>query len=80
MARAAGDPREAFGRYEALLRPFIEGKQKSAAGFATTFAPRTAFGVALRNAMTRLLAVPPIARLLIGRTMRDDFALPDYDM
>jgi 2-polyprenyl-6-methoxyphenol hydroxylase-like FAD-dependent oxidoreductase len=45
LARAKGDHREAFRRYEQRLRPLIESKQKSAEDFAATFAPRTALGL-----------------------------------
>lgn len=75
-----GDWRAAFARYEARLRPFIEGKQRSARKFAGFFAPRTAFGLWFRNQATRLMRIPPVAnRLLIGE-IQDRFDLPDYRM
>jgi 2-polyprenyl-6-methoxyphenol hydroxylase-like FAD-dependent oxidoreductase len=77
---ADGNHREAFGACEAGLRPFIEGKQKSAAAFASAFAPKTRLGLWLRNKASRLMAAPVFADLLMGRTLRDDFELPDYDM
>lgn len=80
LARAKGDHREAFRRYEQRLRPFIESKQKSAEDFAATFAPRTALGLWIRNQATRLMNIPPLAGFLIGRTLRDDIDLPDYEM
>jgi hypothetical protein len=55
--------------------PFLKGKQESAAKFASSFAPRTAFGVAFRNVVTGLLRIPFAADLLVGRDLRDDFAL-----
>ena len=72
------DHAAAFARYEARLRPFIDGKQKSARAFATSFTPKTALGVWLRNQAIRLMALPGLAGLLIGPQMRDDFELPDY--
>jgi len=80
LARAGGDYREAFRAHEARLRPFIEGKQKAAVGFASTFAPKTRLGLWLRNKASRLMAVPLLADRLIGRAVRDDLELPDYDM
>lgn len=80
LGRAGGDHREAFRAHEARLRPFIEGKQTSAAGFASSFAPRTRLGLWLRNRASRLMAVPVLADLLMGRTLHDDFELPDYDL
>jgi 2-polyprenyl-6-methoxyphenol hydroxylase-like FAD-dependent oxidoreductase len=68
----------AFARYEQLMRPFIEEKQKAAAGFASSFAPKTAFGVYLRNLATRAMVIPFVAKLLMGRAIRDDISMPDY--
>ena len=80
LHRANGDYREAFRRQEQLLRPFIAGKQESAKDFASAFAPKTAFGVWIRNQATKLMTIPPVANLLMGRSLRDDIDLPDYDM
>jgi 2-polyprenyl-6-methoxyphenol hydroxylase-like FAD-dependent oxidoreductase len=80
LHRAKGDYRDAFRRQEQLLRPFVEGKQESAKDFASSFAPKTAFGVWIRNQATKLMAFRPIANLFIGRTLRDDIDIPNYDM
>jgi 2-polyprenyl-6-methoxyphenol hydroxylase-like FAD-dependent oxidoreductase len=80
LARAGGDYETAFHRHEEQLRPFIEGKQKSAEKFASAFAPKTEWGVWMRNHITKLLVIPPVADFLIGRDLRDDFELPDYRM
>lgn len=80
LHRAGGDHRTAFQRHEARLRGFIEGKQASAAGFAAAFAPKSALGVWFRNQVTRLMAIGPVADLAVGRGLRDDFELPDYEM
>ncbi len=80
LHRAKGDYREAFRRQEQLLRPFVEGKQESAKDFASAFAPKTAFGVWIRNQATKLMTIPPVANLLMGRSLRDDVEIPDYDM
>lgn len=78
LALADGDHGRAFAAYERRLRSFVEGKQKSARAFASSFTPRTALGVWLRNQATRLMAIPGVPGLLIGAQMRDDFKLPDY--
>jgi 2-polyprenyl-6-methoxyphenol hydroxylase-like FAD-dependent oxidoreductase len=70
-----GDHTRAFAAYQSRLMPFLKGKQESAAKFASSFAPRTAFGVAFRNVVTGLLRIPFAADLLVGRDLRDDFAL-----
>ena len=69
---------EAFARYEALLRPFLAAKQATAIRLAPSFAPRTAFGVRARNAVTRLFRIPALADFIIGRDLRDKLVLPDY--
>lgn len=76
---ARGDHRIAFARYEGRLRRFIAGKQKAAEGFASSFAPRTALGVAVRNKLTGLLSIPLVARWALRRGLRDDLELPDYE-
>jgi 2-polyprenyl-6-methoxyphenol hydroxylase-like FAD-dependent oxidoreductase len=68
----------ALQRYETSLRPFLAAKQKSALRFAGFFAPRTVFGMLLRNLATNLSALPIVGRLLIGGALRDDLELPDY--
>lgn len=77
---AGGDLATAFARYEQRLMPFLLGKQRSAAKFASSFAPSTAFGVAARNFVTRLLGLPFVANYVIGRDLRDDIVLPRYDL
>jgi 2-polyprenyl-6-methoxyphenol hydroxylase-like FAD-dependent oxidoreductase len=75
---ARHDYGEAFRRHEQRLRPFIEGKQKSARNFASAFAPKTPAGIWFRNQVTKLMVVPSIADFFVGRDVRDDFGLPDY--
>lgn len=78
LARAGDDHRAAFDRHKERLRAFVEGKQKAALNFASAFAPKTPLGVWVRNQATRLMAIPPVANLLIGRDLRDEIDLPDY--
>ncbi|MGA8005047.1 MAG: FAD-binding domain [Burkholderiales bacterium] len=73
-----GDFRAAFARYEQRLMPFLRRKQASAAIFASSFAPKTSIGITFRNVVTKLMRVPSIAELFIGRELRDDIELPDY--
>jgi 2-polyprenyl-6-methoxyphenol hydroxylase-like FAD-dependent oxidoreductase len=80
LDRAGGDYREAFRRHERRLRPFIEGKQESARKFASSFAPKTRLGIWVRNQVTRLLAIPPVARYFVGRAVWDNVELPHYEM
>ena len=80
LNRAGQDYREAFRRCEQRLRPFIEGKQKSAQKFASAFAPKTRVGVWFRNQVVKLMGIRLVADFFIGRAVRDDFDLPEYAM
>jgi 2-polyprenyl-6-methoxyphenol hydroxylase-like FAD-dependent oxidoreductase len=68
----------AFARYQELMMPFLKRKQESAAKFASSFAPKSAFGITFRNLVTRLLRIPFLADFFIGRDLRDEIKLPDY--
>jgi 2-polyprenyl-6-methoxyphenol hydroxylase-like FAD-dependent oxidoreductase len=78
LARADGQHAPAFGSYEALLRKYITGKQEGAERFASVFAPRTAWGLGLRNQVIRAFAIPGVARFAVGRDIADSLQLPDY--
>ena len=78
LARAGGQHAPAFGSYEALLRKYIAGKQDGAERFASVFAPRTAWGLGLRNQVIRAFAIPGVARFAVGRDIVDSLRLPDY--
>jgi 2-polyprenyl-6-methoxyphenol hydroxylase-like FAD-dependent oxidoreductase len=72
------DHAAAFARYQERLMPFVRRKQESAAKFASSFAPKTAVGIKFRNVVTRMLRIPFIADLFVGRALRDDVMLPGY--
>jgi 2-polyprenyl-6-methoxyphenol hydroxylase-like FAD-dependent oxidoreductase len=78
LMRAGGDHRTAFPRYENFFRPYVTGKQRAAERFAGSFAPRTRLGLFIRNQVTRLLAVPLVANLAMGRLLFDRLTLPRY--
>ena len=75
---SGGDVPAALASYEQRLRPFLAGKQKAALAMASTFAPKTGFGIWLRNMATQLMVIPPLADLMVGESVKDDFDLPDY--
>ena len=75
-----GDFATAFSRYEQRLMPFLRKKQQSAARLASSFAPKTSAGIVFRNQITKLMRVPFIADLAIGRAFRDDIALPSFGL
>ncbi|KDE97753.1 hypothetical protein Y900_002070 [Mycolicibacterium aromaticivorans JS19b1 = JCM 16368] len=80
LHRAGSDYRSAFDRYEARLRTFVEGKQKSAERFLPVFATRTRLGIWFRDLVMNTLDVLPRADLFLRRDLRDEFDLPAYAM
>jgi 2-polyprenyl-6-methoxyphenol hydroxylase-like FAD-dependent oxidoreductase len=78
LKRASGNYAAAFARYEEQLRTFIAAKQKAAVKFASFFAPRSRFGLFLGNQVTKLMEVPFVTELAVGREIRDSIELPDY--
>ena len=79
LNRAGHDYQAAYRRYEQLLRPSVEGKQKSVRYWASAFVPKTRVGVWLRNQVTKLMGFPPVNHYFLGRNLRDEFDLPDYE-
>jgi 2-polyprenyl-6-methoxyphenol hydroxylase-like FAD-dependent oxidoreductase len=80
LACARDDYRRAFDAYETRLRPFVEGKQAAAQKFLPVFATQTRLGIWIRDLVMRTMNFRPLADLLITRSMRDDFELPNYPM
>ncbi len=78
LHRAGGDHAQAFRNYEKILQPFLAQKQQAAMKFAGFFAPKNSWGLFLRDLATNAASLPFMAKLLIGRTFQDDFALPNY--
>jgi 2-polyprenyl-6-methoxyphenol hydroxylase-like FAD-dependent oxidoreductase len=79
LARSDGDYSVAFKNYERLFHPFVLRKQRAAARFAGSFAPKTKFGLYVRNKVTSMMSVPVIADLAMGRMLSDSIRLPTYD-
>jgi 2-polyprenyl-6-methoxyphenol hydroxylase-like FAD-dependent oxidoreductase len=79
LARASGDHVAAFASYETRLRALLARRQRDATGFISFFAPRTRLGLWLRTQGMRAMNIRPVFRALVGRGLRDDFELPEYD-
>jgi len=75
LDRAEGDFARAFTSYERGFRPFIERKQKSARAFASSFAPKTSFGLFVRDQVLKLCAIPAVGNFLMRRFVADRFVL-----
>lgn len=78
LSESRNDYAAAFARYEKRMMPFLLRKQESASKFASSFAPRSAFGISFRNIITRLLRIPFVVDFFIGRDLRDDITLGSY--
>jgi len=79
LAKAGGQHETAFRKYEGLLRAYIESKHAGAERFSAAFAPKSRWGLFLRNQVIRACAIPGLARLAFGRDIIDTLQLPDYD-
>jgi 2-polyprenyl-6-methoxyphenol hydroxylase-like FAD-dependent oxidoreductase len=78
LIQASGRHEEAFRNYEAILRGYIGSKQKGAERFSSAFAPKTRWGLFMRNQAIKTCAIPGLARLAFGRDIIDKLPLPDY--
>lgn len=72
------DHGEAFARYQARLAPLLRVKQDAAVGLGSAFAPKSSLQLFVRNVVMRLMAVPKVAGLAMGRSFRDKVALPPF--
>jgi len=78
LAKSGGYYEAAFHRYERILRPFMDEKQKAAKTYANSFAPKTRFRLFVRNQVLKALRIPGVAELTIGRSITDRLTLPSY--
>jgi 2-polyprenyl-6-methoxyphenol hydroxylase-like FAD-dependent oxidoreductase len=76
--RAGSDLARGLAAYEARLRSFVQAKQRAAVRFRGFFAPQSALGLRVRNALVNLLSAPVLGKRLLGRAVGDDLALPEY--
>lgn len=74
-----GDYDVALTRYQERMMPFLKRKQNSAAKFASSFAPKSAFGISFRNLVTRFFGLPLVMDFFVGRDLSDAVELPDYE-
>ncbi len=79
LAKSQGRYDVAFKHYEGLLRPFIVGKQEAAKTFASSLAPKTRFGLFVRNLVMKAFKMPGVAKFTFGRDIIDRLKLPDYN-
>ncbi|GAA1853937.1 FAD-dependent monooxygenase [Pseudonocardia ailaonensis] len=77
------DHRAAFARYEAVMRPYVDGAQQLPPGTPRIAHPRTRAGVALLRAGIRVVGSAPVKRLAgLGGSLfsppADKLELPQY--
>ncbi len=78
LSLTPNSPKTALARYEKLLHPFMLAKQEAAEKFATSFTPKTRWGLFLRNQIIRAFAIPFVAKLVMSGSLLDRIDLPTY--
>nr|WP_166175751.1 FAD-binding domain [Altererythrobacter segetis] len=78
LKRAGDDIPLALANYQRRLFHLMRSKQNGAMGMASTFVPKTDFGLRVRATAAKLLGIGWFADLVIGRSIRDQIDLPDY--
>jgi 2-polyprenyl-6-methoxyphenol hydroxylase-like FAD-dependent oxidoreductase len=69
---------EAFARYQQRLAPLLRSKQDAATGLGLAFAPKNRRQLLVRNTVMRLMGLPGIGDLVMGRSFRDAVELPTF--
>jgi 2-polyprenyl-6-methoxyphenol hydroxylase-like FAD-dependent oxidoreductase len=77
LARCS-DHSDAFARYHRRLAPLLRSKQDAATGLGLAFAPKNRFQLLVRNTVMRLMGLPKVADLVMGRSFRDAVELPTF--
>ena len=77
LARCS-DHREAFDRYHQRLSALLVSKQDAAMGLGLAFAPKSRLQLLLRNTVMKLMGLPKVADLAMGRSFRDAVELPTF--
>lgn len=77
IARSS-DHREAFARYEERLAPLLRSKQDAAQGLGLAFAPKNRFQLFVRNTVMRMMSMPKVADIAMGRSFHDAVELPPF--
>ncbi|PYH02054.1 FAD-binding domain [Arthrobacter stackebrandtii] len=75
---ATQDHRLAFSRYHDRLAAFLLSKQDAAVGLGLAFAPKNRLQLATRNVVMKLMALPKVADLAMGKSFHDAVELPHF--
>ncbi|WP_030020036.1 FAD-dependent monooxygenase [Streptomyces monomycini] len=71
LAAAGGDPRTAFARYEAEMRPYVTANQRMAEKFVPQMLPATRAAIRFRHTMLRMLPHMPWKNYLAKKLAED---------
>lgn len=77
LARTS-DHREAFARYQERLAPLIRSKQDAAQGLGLAFAPKNSVQLFVRNTVLKMMGLPKVADIAMGRSFHDRVELPSF--
>lgn len=81
LTRCRGGHRQAFARYQDLMRPYVANSQQLPPGGVGGFAPKSSAYIALRGMSMRMMTRWPIKNLVAGQFEKaNDIDLPDYDL
>lgn len=69
---------EAFLGYENYLKKFILSKQDAATKLRLAFASRNRWELFVRNSAMRIMAIPGLSDLVMGKSFHDRIRLPDF--
>lgn len=72
------DYTEAFARYEERLAPLVRSKQDAAVGLGLAFAPKNRFQLFVRNTVLKMMGLPKVPELVMGRSFHDRVELPAF--
>jgi len=78
LKQANGNYKIAFNKYEKILKPFMDKKQKSAQAFAKSFVPKSNFGIWLRNNAFKLMSLPFVSKLFLNQFKDKGLKLKNY--
>ena len=74
----ADDHSQAFARYEERLAPLVRSKQKGAEGLGLAFAPKNRFQLFVRNTVLKMMGLPKVVDIAMGRSFHDRVVLPTF--
>ena len=77
LSWAGGDHRAAFSACHGRLASVVATKQDAAVSLGAAFAPRNRMQLLLRNTVVSLMAIPFVASMAMGRSLRDPIDLPE---